>query len=199
MKPIPIELFGRDHWSTFAFIETQCVDGQDGVAVMEMTRIERMRCDPKIHPQFAHRGTRGAPSPTRLNDDQTITGHDDWSCLDDCEAAGLIENIGSGIHRMYKMRPLGTVVAAQIRLHKTQGGSFKTFKLPAPANPDQFEVIVGNIGKVYDGPDRLQAEKVYNEYVSISKSGVSRAAHEPVTLMVNGEPEKEHTPATSEV
>lgn len=53
--------WGRDHWSTLAYIETRIVD-HSGVPSRE-----HMRCDPKRHPLLAHDGSRGgSPSPTRL-------------------------------------------------------------------------------------------------------------------------------------
>lgn len=58
----------------------------------------------------------------------------------------------------------------------------------------QYQVIVGNIGTVYDGADEAQAESKYTEYVKQSESGQGRAGGERVTIMADGEPIKEHTP-----
>ena len=60
------------------------------------------------------------------------------------------------------------------------------------ANNHHYEVIIGNIGTVYDGEDKVEALKHYTEYVEQSKSGHGRAGHEPVTLMLNGEISQEH-------
>ncbi len=51
-----------------------------------------------------------------------------------------------------------------------------------------FEVIVGNVGTVYSGYSRQEAERKYDTYAAISRSGVGRAGNEEVTLMVDGEP-----------
>ena len=56
----------------------------------------------------------------------------------------------------------------------------------------KYEVIVGNIGTVYSGSSNLEASKVYASYVKDSKAGYGRAGGESVTLMHNGEPEREH-------
>ena len=56
----------------------------------------------------------------------------------------------------------------------------------------KFQVIVGNLGTVYDGNDRAEAMRDYNESVKIFKQSASRVTGEPVTLMVNGEPEEEY-------
>jgi len=55
----------------------------------------------------------------------------------------------------------------------------------------QYQVIVGNVGTVYDGDDKQKACDDYLEYVHISKYGTGRAAGETVTMMVDDEPENE--------
>lgn len=55
-----------------------------------------------------------------------------------------------------------------------------------------IEVVVGNIGTVYEGQDRAEADKVYAEYVRQSEGGYGRAAGEGVTLFVDGEIVQEH-------
>ena len=57
---------------------------------------------------------------------------------------------------------------------------------------NQYEVIVGNIGTVYQGSNEKQAKQRFNEYVKQSKRGFGRAGGESVTLMESGEPKKEH-------
>ena len=59
----------------------------------------------------------------------------------------------------------------------------------------KYQVIVGNLGTVYEGDDRIVALGKYATYVSNSKTGyegVGRCTGESVTLMEDGEPEKEH-------
>ena len=52
---------------------------------------------------------------------------------------------------------------------------------------NKFQVVVGNIGTVYDGNNYMQAQARYAAYVKASKSPHGRAAGEPVTLMHNGD------------
>jgi hypothetical protein len=60
----------------------------------------------------------------------------------------------------------------------------------------KYQVIVGNVGTVYDGDDKEQALRDYRECVSISKdSEVGRMAGEQVTLFEDGEILKEHIPS----
>jgi len=58
-----------------------------------------------------------------------------------------------------------------------------------------YEVICGNVGKVYDGVDPLEANDAYDSYVVESKGGIGRAAHESVVLMEDGEPIAEYDPS----
>jgi len=58
-----------------------------------------------------------------------------------------------------------------------------------------YEVIVGNIGKVHEGDDKSTAQEAYDEYVRQSNTNYGRAANEPVTLFVDGEPKKEYQPS----
>lgn len=60
-----------------------------------------------------------------------------------------------------------------------------------------WEVIVGNIGCVYSGNARDEAERAFTEYRQQSENGsTARAAGEPVTLIKDGEPVDEYTPDT---
>lgn len=120
---VPIELWGKDHWTTFAYVETCVVDngGQLNLA--------RMRCDPDLHPLFANRtnGIGRTKYRTRLSDGSQLEDHDDWSCADDAETAGLLVNNGTGVNRRYALTPLGEKVAAELRRHKGRGGQFAEF------------------------------------------------------------------------
>lgn len=127
MACIGIELFGRDHWSTFGYIEVRCVDHGGRPAK------HHMRCCSAIHPGHAH--VPGAAPPTRLKDGTERTRHDDWDCADDLEAAGLISIGGTGLLPVFKMTAEGTRVAGLLRAHKAAGGSFSTFA-PTPATPE---------------------------------------------------------------
>lgn len=123
-EPIPPADWGRDHWSTFGYIEVRVVDHK-GVPDRR-----HMRCDPALHPHLAHDGSyHGGPYPTRLRDGERQS-HDDWSCLDDAIAAGFVCGIGTGLHPVYALTPAGREAANALRAHKAAGGSFSTFKYP---------------------------------------------------------------------
>jgi len=50
-----------------------------------------------------------------------------------------------------------------------------------------FQVVVGNIGTVYDGDDAGEATETYEEYAKQSRKGYGRAADEEVSLFIGGE------------
>lgn len=126
---IPMELFGKDHWSTFAYLETRCVD-HDG-----MPDRSHMRTDPDLHPGLGHtRGGLPDPDlprkkyPTRLNNGTEIHDHDDWNCVEDLEAAGLLKWEGTGMYPIFVLTDKGKTVAGRLRAYKSNGGAFHTFK-----------------------------------------------------------------------
>lgn len=57
-----------------------------------------------------------------------------------------------------------------------------------------WQVVVGNLGTVYNGKDGFVAKREYSAYKKLSEEGYGRAANEPVTLFKDGEPHWEHEP-----
>lgn len=127
---VPIEEFGHDHWSTFGYLETRVVDHGGIVAK------QHLRCINARHPHRAHEGGDASAHLTRLRRDVKLAEHDDWDCLDDFEAAGLVENIGTGFHPVYRLTELGRDVAAKLRGHKGQGGNWREFFWPWPGSAE---------------------------------------------------------------
>lgn len=91
IPPIDMSLFGRDHWSTFAYIETRIVDHKGALSHAHM------RCHPQRHPVMMHaKGSGmgvadGSDYPTILRGGEEARDHDDYDCVDDLIAAGLLE------------------------------------------------------------------------------------------------------------
>ena len=54
------------------------------------------------------------------------------------------------------------------------------------------QIIVGNIGTVYDGINAGEAGRTYSSYVDMSKTSKGRAGGEDITWMVNGEIHNAH-------
>ena len=57
---------------------------------------------------------------------------------------------------------------------------------------NQYEVIVGNIGTVYNGTNGFTAIKEYNQYIGLSRANYGRASGESITLLKNGDIYKEY-------
>ena len=57
-----------------------------------------------------------------------------------------------------------------------------------------YQVVVGNLGTVYTGANATDAATQYAAYVEISLGSVGRTAGQPVTMLQDGEPVREHTP-----
>jgi hypothetical protein len=55
-----------------------------------------------------------------------------------------------------------------------------------------YEVIVGNIGRVFKGSHYPDAIQTFKDYKQQSKENLGRAAGEPVTLLEDGEPINEY-------
>lgn len=89
-NPVPIFLWGRDHWTTFAYV-AHCIRDQRGYL-----ENERLRVNPRLHRAFAHRGSFGPTRhPTRLSNGRLIAPHDDVSCVEDFVALGLMTHTES--------------------------------------------------------------------------------------------------------
>jgi hypothetical protein len=91
IPPIGPGRFGKDHWSTFAYVETRTVDCLGTIAHAHM------RCHAGRHPIM--RLAKGAGYPMSADGSQYPTlladgeqpDHDDYDCLDDLIAASLLE------------------------------------------------------------------------------------------------------------
>lgn len=130
-RPGP-ERWGRDHWSTFAYVETRVVD-HEGVL-----NLEHMRVDVYRHPLLANTASSsdfGGGSrryPTRLKGGELLDNHDDHDCAEDMtrdwpEMPALLANVGTEVHPRFALTDEGRRVAALLRAHKAAGGSFATF------------------------------------------------------------------------
>ena len=102
-ESVPMSRWGKDHWTTLAYVETRWVDHRG------MLDHDKMRCDADRHPTFfgakCHVRTpsdlAGRHYPTRLKTEQPdadgiwgsvdLPDHDDYNCLDDAITEGLIE------------------------------------------------------------------------------------------------------------
>jgi len=135
MKSVPMEKWGKDHWSLLAFIETLCVDHKG--AVSDKHR-RNFRTNSKTHPAYGYwpmgerkwnpaHGSRLKGYFDKNDPKLRLSQHDDWDCVEDFEAAGVLENQGSGMNPVFVLTPLGQTLTSQLRIHKQDGGHFATF------------------------------------------------------------------------
>lgn len=130
VKHVPLEKWGKDHWSLLAFIEHLCVEYK---GCLDDKRRRNMRCNERRHPLCGYMHGQWQPSyGTRLkgyfeDNKLQLPTHDDWDCSEDFEAAGLLENHGSGINPVWKLTPKGLEMSARLRAHKANGGNFSSF------------------------------------------------------------------------
>lgn len=125
LTPIPMEKWGKDHWSTLAYLETLAVDkGGWAIPVNARMRTNEIRHPHLTGHHFANQS--GSKYPTRLKEGE-VKEHDDWDCVDDATEEGLVEDVGTGMNRAYKFTKLGKEVMAKLRQFKMDGGNFKDF------------------------------------------------------------------------
>ena len=121
--------FGSDHWSTLIYIETRCVDHKG------LPDRENMRTDRTLHPGLAHRGSSGK-FPTRLRGGVLLADHDDWSCLEDFEFYGILNNVGTGINPRYVLTERGWALAHALRRRLAEGKDTKDFNYKTVLGPE---------------------------------------------------------------
>ncbi len=117
-----IDVFGKDHWSVFAYAETCCVDRSGNLDMRRLGVNESKRAIRSNglgwKPEWATRVKGGG---------QPDSEHDDIDSLDDLEKAGLLVWVGTLINPAVKLTDRGIEVASQLRAHKATGGQFAEF------------------------------------------------------------------------
>lgn len=141
----PVSRFGKDHWATLAYVIAACEEGDKGIGQLARSK---MRCNPARRPLLSANRWLDSYStrlfgffdfPDRADLDKAaaagmqVIGHDDWDCLDDLEAAGIVE-IFSLANPAVRMTPYGLDVCARLREHKVGGGQYAGFELRQPAS-----------------------------------------------------------------
>ena len=131
-SPVPVDLWGVDHWSTLLYLETRCVD-YDGIP-----QKDNMRCHRGRHPLYAHIG--GAPYPTRLKGGGVLTDHDDWDCVDDMRDAGLVRILGTETKPDWRLTDAGWRMVGELRRHRAKGGPVMDFEPSLPQRERRYVV-----------------------------------------------------------
>jgi len=148
---VPVEKFGKDHWSLLAYVECRCVDHRNTL------EHDHLRTNPDRNPDLGYRrnafggkhwkdeySTRLKTFPWKSEDEKEqakhrVSGHDDWDCLDDLERAGFVQVL-SYVNGSVEITEAGLAMAAHIRAHKAKGGWFSNFTPPAGNDKPWLEV-----------------------------------------------------------
>lgn len=133
---IPMEKWGKDHWSMLAYIEAREVDYKG------VLNGDHMRCNSRLHRTLVGRVSVARKIiftheyPTILKGGEVQHNHDDWSCIEDMAHIGLVtaetaktRDLIFGSHEArVKLTQRGRVLANQLREHKANGGNFSNFE-----------------------------------------------------------------------
>jgi hypothetical protein len=110
LEVIPPEQWGKDHLSTLLYVETRCVDYGGELSAPHLRR---------------YRGRLGGHDnkkyPTILKDGTEIHLHDDYDCLIDMEAEGLLIYSDGSLN--VKLLEPGWVLAHMLRRIRANGGN----------------------------------------------------------------------------
>lgn len=143
---VPMQFWGKDHWSTLAYIETvmvECAGFQVGTDARMKTgrrnsRVMANKCRQPKRPgkqSSAHCLVMTAEQSTKLNNGQLVTGHDDWSCVQDMAAECLFvqaaHDVEPGVVLQFSV--LGHEIANALREFKRNKGQYSQFRWPVPA------------------------------------------------------------------
>lgn len=127
---VSLELWGKDHWSTLAYIETKLVDG-DGYCLQFDPHMRQNRRTFRVLAEGAANVRNGvAMSPehgSRLADDTYLPWHDDWCCVQDMVEAGLFQPGEWEPGFPLILTEKGLAFANALRNHKATGGTFSNF------------------------------------------------------------------------
>lgn len=139
---VPINLWGRDHWSTMGYLDTVIVN--KGYTQMRLD--PRMRAGRRNY-RVLWEASRSLPQDwqygfsnavvmdnkygSRLNDGTYAVGHDDWHCVQDFANEGLLTVDVGALEPEVKFTwsEKGQQVVNQLLNHKRGGGSFSDFVL----------------------------------------------------------------------
>ena len=116
--------FGKDHWSTLLFLETQIVDKQFPID------LNRLRINSTKRP-FRNSSPFGWKDDysTILKNGEKEIGHDDIDVVNDFEDFGYLKNNGTNINIYPMLTERGYSVVSALRRHIANGGSTRNFRL----------------------------------------------------------------------
>lgn len=147
-EPIPMSYWSKDHWSTFAYIESvmvECAGFQVGTDARMKTgrRHWQVLAEGCAHPKRPSGPSNSLSlvmrdeQSTKLKNGERVIGHDDWSCVRDMAAAGLFAQSPTDIEPgiVLTLSAKGTEIANALREFKRNNGQFAQFRWPVLSGP----------------------------------------------------------------
>lgn len=137
-QTVPMDRWGKDHWTTLLYLETVCVDHRGKIEPLKMRTSRRnSRLAGKLHGETHIMGKD--EYPTRLKPTQVeraefdrvdlVGGHDDWECMNDMADLGLLafkikneRNSNYPLQVTIEMLPLGRKYVAEARERREETG-----------------------------------------------------------------------------
>lgn len=112
-KNVPMERWGKDHFTTLLYLETRAVDYRGEVAPEKMRTSRRnWRLAGRVHRSVNIMGKDEYPTRLRPTQSERATfdsvdllgGHDDWECMFDMAEAGLLTFEVADERRSYPLK-----------------------------------------------------------------------------------------------
>lgn len=116
---VPIEQFGKDHWSTLLYVESCCVDRR---GALDDRRMRTHNFGGRNYPTILKNGAV-------VDDDK----HDDWACLEDFCHAGILQPSDQSGLKQVVLTDYGWTVAGLLRRNRAEGGRDAEFVAPPNA------------------------------------------------------------------
>jgi hypothetical protein len=141
-KNVEVKDFSKDHWSLLGYIESRVNSNQVAPFTGELDR-RHIRINENTHSHLCGGhlpreisswqeswGTRlkGFWTEKGTDESRRLSQHDDFDCLEDLEAAGIIK-IMSTVNMFIMLTEYGVKVASKLREHKMAGNNFADFEL----------------------------------------------------------------------
>ena len=208
---IPSQVWGKDHWTTLAYIETVATD----CAGFQVGNDPRMRSNRRnfrvmqgcLKPRRAKNGGVGIVMDlehgSRLNDGQIVSGHDDWSCLQDMANEGLFNLDASGVQPgvTLHLSAKGRAWCATLRAHKQAGGTYNTVDVsnmpqvdsPAPKELEVFSFMdksfnvsdmLADLEAGRIKPAKARFDRVFIEHFATSVHGLKLDAPQSTAISI---------------
>jgi hypothetical protein len=132
---VPVNLWGKDHWSTLLYFETVQVE-YGKFTIKFDPRMRSNRRNFRILKEESDKPNLQAVvmdtgSGSRLKDGTFVKKHDDWCCIQDFIFHGLVDGqLATEPGAELRLTDKGFTIVHALRRHKANGGHIGTFTIP---------------------------------------------------------------------